>query len=379
MINSALEWSVPILILLCGTGLVVAGRFGFQATRWGTGLCLLGTGYGFMLIRTETFSAIKPMWEDALILTGVLICCRALTERFKPGNIQALDWLVAGLFLSTAALSLILYQSVRLETLSVLAGAASLMIISLWRVKSLKKTASDKIFIAAFIVIASSIIFQSIFYLSSSDIEGPMGSWSNSFPGVMVQYTGLFGGVLTTFSVIIAAGIDAIHHYRELAHTDPLTQVRNRRGMQAFIRSVHLDQGAREPMTIVLADIDHFKAVNDRFGHQAGDMIIAQFAQLLQKWAGRGSCVARLGGEEFAVLLPRTSMYTAVTVIEALRLEFASRKWPHISAHLHLTASFGLTTLEHDEPFSSAIVRADNNLYKAKQLGRDRLVEDRAA
>ncbi|WP_176026680.1 GGDEF domain-containing protein [Brucella intermedia] len=379
MINSSLEWSVPLLILFCGTGLIVAGRFGVQTTRWGVGLCLLGTGYGFMLIRTETFSAIKPIWEDALILTGVLICCRALTKRFKPGDVQALDWLVAGLFLCTAALSLILYQSVRLETLSILAGTASLIIISLWRVKSLKKTASDKIFIAAFIIIASSIIFQCIFYLSSNDIEGPAGSWSNSFPGVMVQYTGLFGGVLTTFAIVIAAGVDAIHHYRELAHTDPLTQVRNRRGMQAFISSVHLDQGAREPVTIVLADIDHFKMVNDRFGHHAGDLIIADFAQLLQKWAGRGSYVARLGGEEFAVLLPGTSMHIGVTLIEALRLEFASRKWPDISAHLHLTASFGLTTLEHGEPFNSAIARADTNLYKAKQRGRDRLVQDKAA
>lgn len=132
-------------------------------------------------------------------------------------------------------------------------------------------------------------------------------------------------------------------------------------------------------MTIVLADIDHFKMVNDRFGHHAGDMIIVDFAQLLQKWAGRGSCVARLGGEEFAILLPGTSMHIGVTLIEALRLEFASRKWPHISAHLHLTASFGLTTLEQGEPFNSAIARADTNLYKAKQRGRDRLVEDKAA
>lgn len=379
MVNSALEWSVPLLIFFCGSGLIFAGRFGVPTTRWGTGLCLLAAGYAFMLVRTASFSAIKPMWEDTLILVGVVICCRAFTERFKSGNRPVLDWFVAGLFLFTAALALILYQSVRLETLSILAGTASLILISLWRVRSLNKTASDRIFIATFIIIASLVLLQCAFYLLSDDVDRAVGSLSNSFAGTMIQYTGLFGGVMMTFAIVVAAGVDAIHHYREMAHTDALTQVRNRRGMQEFISSRHLDQGGREPTTIVLADIDHFKAVNDRFGHHAGDMIIADFAQLLQKMAGRGSCVARLGGEEFAVLLPGTSLHIAVTLIEALRLEFASRKWPHISAHLHLTASFGLTILEQGEPFSSAIVRADGNLYKAKQQGRDRLVEDRAA
>lgn len=186
-------------------------------------------------------------------------------------------------------------------------------------------------------------------------------------------------GVILTFAIVLAVSMDLINRYRDLAHTDALTRVLNRRGMQAFIRSYQSAQGSGEPTTIILADIDHFKTVNDRFGHHAGDMILADFAQLLQERAGHGSCVARLGGEEFVALLPRTSPEKAIALTEELRREFAARRWHHISANLHLTASFGVTALEQGEPFKSAIARADNYLYQAKQKGRDCLVGDRAA
>ena len=379
MINSALEWSVPLLILVCGTGLIVAARFGFPTILWGRGLCLLGAGYGLMLFRTATFSAVKPLGEDLLILAGVAVCCHALVVHFKMPGKPVLNVSVIVIFLSAAALSLALFQSVRLETLSILSGSASLILASLWQVRTKKKSSSENVIFVTFIAIFGFLLIQGVVYLFLSDAAPEVGFWSRSFWGVMRQFTGLFGGVMLTFSIVLAVSIDVINGYRDMAHTDSLTRVPNRRGLQAFLRSYQLTRGAVEPMTIILADIDHFKTVNDRFGHHAGDMVLADFAQLLQERAGRGSCVARLGGEEFVALLPGTSAMLAATLAEDLRQTFAARRWRHISVDLQLTVSLGVTVLEHGEPFKSAIARADGYLYRAKQQGRNRIVRDQAA
>lgn len=379
MINSALEWSVPLLILVCGFGLIVAARFGFPTILWGRGLCLLGAGYGLMLVRTATFSAVKPLGEDLLILAGVAVCCRALVVHFKMPRKPVLDIAIVVIFLSAAALSLALFQSVRLETLSILCGSASLILASLWQVRSKEKSSSENVIFVTFIAILAFLLIQSVVYLFLSDTAPGVGFWSRSFWGVMLQFTGLFGVVVLTFSIVLAVSIDLINSYRDMAHTDSLTRVPNRRGLQAFLRSYQLTHSSVGPMTIILADIDHFKTVNDRFGHHAGDMVLADFAQLLQERAGPGSCVARLGGEEFVALLPGTSAMVAATLAEDLRQTFAAKRWRHISVDLQLTVSLGVTVLEHGEPFKSAIARADGYLYRAKQQGRNRIVRDRAA
>ncbi len=379
MINSALEWSVPLLILVCGFGLIVAARFGFPTILWGRGICLLGAGYGLMLFRTATFSAVKPLGEDLLILAGVAVCCRALVYHFKMPKKRGLEIALVVIFLGAAALSLALFQSVRLETLSILSGSASLILASLWQVRAKKKSSSENVIFVTFIVIFAFLLVQSVVYLFLSDAAPEVGFWSRSFWGVMLQYTGLFGGVILTFSIVLAVSIDLINGYRDMAHTDSLTRVPNRRGLQAFLRSFQLANGSVEPTTIILADIDHFKTVNDRFGHHAGDMVLTDFAQLLQERAGPGGCVARLGGEEFVALLPGTSAAVATTLAEDLRQTFAARRWRQISADLQLTVSFGVTVLEQGEPFKSAIARADSYLYRAKQHGRNRVERDRAA
>lgn len=379
MINSALEWSVPLLILVCGFGLIVAARFGFPTILWGRGLCLLGTGYGLMLVRTATFSAVKPLGEDLLILAGVAVCCRALVVHFKMPRKPVLDVAIVVICLSAAALSLALFQSVRLETLSILCGSASLILASLWQVRSKEKSSSENVIFVTFIAILAFLLIQSVVYLFLSEAAPGVGFWSRSFWGVMLQFTGLFGVVILTFSIVLAVSIDLINSYRDMAHTDSLTRVPNRRGLQAFLRSYQLTHSSVGPTTIILADIDHFKTVNDRFGHHAGDMVLADFAQLLQERAGPGSCVARLGGEEFVALLPGTSAKVAATLAEDLRQTFAAKRWRHISVDLQLTVSFGVTVLEHGESFKSAIARADGYLYRAKQQGRNRIVRDRAA
>ncbi len=127
---------------------------------------------------------------------------------------------------------------------------------------------------------------------------------------------------------------------------------------------------------ILLADIDHFKAINDRFGHQFGDKVIAGFASMLRDHSPDHGCAARLGGEEFAVLLPGVSLDHAIALAERMCLSLEARQWPQNATDCVVTASFGVTLLGGGETFPTAIARADELLYRAKQGGRNCVVGD---
>lgn len=126
------------------------------------------------------------------------------------------------------------------------------------------------------------------------------------------------------------------------------------------------------PLTLVLADIDHFKQVNDRHGHPAGDDVLRRVARLLREsFAARGS-IGRIGGEEFAIALPRTSQSEALALLTDFRQRLAKSNPGPEGAEV--TMSFGVAERAADEPFERLRLRADELLYEAKHAGRDRVV-----
>lgn len=128
------------------------------------------------------------------------------------------------------------------------------------------------------------------------------------------------------------------------------------------------------PVTLVLADIDHFKKINDEFGHPVGDAVIERFATILS--TGRASDVpCRYGGEEFALILPGVSAGSAIEVAERIRRRLADERWPGRD-RLRVTASFGIADLDGcgaDAEASLLVAAADEALYRAKAAGRDRV------
>lgn len=230
MLTAALEWSVPILLFLCGIALIVAAKLNATTIKWGVGLCLLGVGYSLMLIRTESFSAIKPLGEDLLILSGIAICCHAFASKFKLRVISILDALIIFLSLATAAFSLFYFQSVRLESLSILIGCAVLLISYLSRVKFGTRIASELILIFVFSLAFLCLLVQAAAYIFVQDVDPKIGLWSNSIWGVFLQYTGLFGGLILALSVLLTINLDIIAAYRgrisRVSDTLPLSKSR---------------------------------------------------------------------------------------------------------------------------------------------------------
>jgi diguanylate cyclase (GGDEF)-like protein len=176
-------------------------------------------------------------------------------------------------------------------------------------------------------------------------------------------------------TIIAAIAIDLNEELRTESCTDPLSGLLNRRGFTARVEEeLKLAGQNRTPLALIIADLDHFKAVNDRYGHAAGDNAIACFGDCLRTVIGEGQVVGRLGGEEFAVLLRGADLRTARMVAEGLRAGFSALQVPGIPPDHALSASYGVAVLNGDEEWETLLRRADRALYQAKAAGRDRVV-----
>lgn len=368
-----LEWSVPAAILMCAAGLCAARFIGFNTLRWGGALACLGAGYAVMLVQAAELAPYKQVVEDAFILGGVILACRALQGRRGRQAPPCFD--VAILLASTAmvVVSVVLFASAKLETFFVQACCA----LVTWRATlSFARHAastSDRVLTAAFLFIALVLTGQCILYLAAPTPALAAGEWRTSVWGILIQYTGLLGSIVLTFAVFIATSYDAIEKYRRHAHTDALTGLLNRQGLDNLLASSSarpLSDGPT-PTALIMADIDNFKRINDRFGHPFGDMVLARFGALLRPRAHAQAHAARLGGEEFLLLLPVADLASAAAIAEEIRADFVAQRWAPQAPDSRFTASMGVTLAQAGESFTSALQRADDLLYAAKRRGRN--------
>lgn len=159
----------------------------------------------------------------------------------------------------------------------------------------------------------------------------------------------------------------------KLSETDALTQTLNRRGFLK-IAEREFEHGRRtgQPMTFVMIDIDHFKGVNDTFGHAAGDMVLAMVADRCRQQIRKTDALCRFGGEEFLMLLTDASLEGAHTTVSRIQGEIAAGRVPTIKGEVTVTASFGIAIVDpRSLDLESALRLADEALYEAKNSGRD--------
>jgi len=163
----------------------------------------------------------------------------------------------------------------------------------------------------------------------------------------------------------------------KVALLDPLTSLPNRRAFQRRCEEAIAKAHAElMPLTVLMVDIDHFKSINDRFGHPAGDSVLVNVGNTLSGSVRASDFVGRYGGEEFVLVFESTPMGTAFDIAERIRTNLKSVNWSRTlqsSNHERLTVSIGIAEINHDENVESLIRRADQALYLAKRKGRDRV------
>jgi diguanylate cyclase (GGDEF)-like protein len=193
-------------------------------------------------------------------------------------------------------------------------------------------------------------------------------------------YYSLIGLVLglkaaTTALVLIGATVmDLTTALRESGARDPLTGLHNRGSFETSMgKLLARSQAGGQPLSLVVADIDHFKQVNDIWGHQAGDMAIAGFGELIGETVRSCDTAGRIGGEEFCIAVWNCDNAAAERLAERIRLAFARREQQGLGRDVRLTASFGIATAKSSDSYERLFARADAALYRAKADGRNRV------
>ncbi|OEF23516.1 sensor domain-containing diguanylate cyclase [Vibrio rumoiensis] len=158
------------------------------------------------------------------------------------------------------------------------------------------------------------------------------------------------------------------------ATTDPLTQISNRRYfMDMGNKEFNLSQRSKRAYSLLILDVDHFKSINDKYGHHAGDIFLKQFSEQCRLSLRDSDIFGRIGGEEFAIVLPDTDEEGAVEVAENIRLLMMNTPLIVNSNSIQVTVSIGVTTLQQQESFDELLQQADQVMYEAKREGRNRV------
>jgi diguanylate cyclase (GGDEF)-like protein len=187
--------------------------------------------------------------------------------------------------------------------------------------------------------------------------------------------------IVTLQSKLIEAesGVESIKQqlsvHKIKVNEDPLTGLPNRSAYDEFIVNAfnRWKRGFGE-VALALADIDHFKAINDKYGHLAGDKVLKKVATIFRDSLRAVDFVARYGGEEFVFIFEHTAAYDGWKVLENLRIAIEETEFCYRDQQVLVTASFGITALQHGDDIESLFVRTDEAMYQAKNSGRNKVI-----
>lgn len=216
----------------------------------------------------------------------------------------------------------------------------------------------------------SYIVRFGLYFAMDQSREYEEGSlWSQYM--MMFYFTSAVITLALAILLILAITADIVERHHAATTVDPLTGIANRRGYERFVEQQ--GQGAPAIAAVMMIDLDHFKQVNDANGHAVGDAVLVAIASTLQKSCSGFGKVARLGGEEFAVLVFEAQREAAMQFAQLLRSAIAAVRISPPHHEFSFTASIGVALIEPDEAISNAMRRADMALYKAKNEGRNRV------
>ena len=168
---------------------------------------------------------------------------------------------------------------------------------------------------------------------------------------------------------------EALEINKKLATTDDLTGLYNRRYfMEKLAQQKALSERDDSDFVLCFCDLDHFKHINDTFGHQCGDVVLQKFSEILSASIREIDYAARFGGEEFVCLLVNTDIENAIKVTERIRYSLENYNFNDIAPSLHATVSIGMSNFKQFNTLQETLMSADNRMYRAKKMGRNKVV-----
>lgn len=310
----------------------------------------------------------------ASFLAALTLCNIGLARHYR---LQP-PWLwLGGLFFGALVVNVLILDMPRDSLLRALLYQAPYALMTLLGAKIVLsrpgKRALDMALLALFVLGAANFLvkpFLAAMIGSGGSPQGYLGSYyaaiSQSMGAVLVMCNGLL--------LLLIIVRDVIADMTARSETDPLSGLLNRRGFEAQAdRARLLALRAGAPAMAVVADLDHFKKINDSCGHAAGDQVIAAFALVLRQSFDQRAVIGRVGGEEFAILLPGAELGVARGAAETARRLLRELPLNEQGISRPVTSSFGIAVMERSEGLADLLRRADRALYEAKSRGRDRV------
>lgn len=366
-----LDIVATLVAALLGTMLLFFARQeNTPALRWWGAAYLLGAvSVALWTLAGNRFGDVVPLLLSAIGLVAcALVWNAARVFHNKPPNLPgmalgAIAWISAGILLDPDALALRLTIGAALIAIYAMLTAAEL-----WqeRRKTLKRR-----WPALMIPVLHGFVLLLPILLGNllRDADGAFGgAWVTIFSIELVLYA-----VGTVFVIVMLVSERIVSAHKRAASIDPLTGLFNRRGFaEAGRDAIARETEAARPVTVLIFDIDHFKSINDRFGHPAGDEVLKLFAAVVLGTLRVSDLSGRIGGEEFAALLP-CSLEEGVLVAERVREAFAASGTICDDTLVDTTVSIGVAGGPVGIDLEVLLAAADTALYDAKRAGRNRV------
>lgn len=339
-------------------------------------VCYIGAAVGMALLVTTL-----PVGQDltralANLLVLLSVHCLALALFERAG--LAFPHLIFG-FISAAAYATFLWflyvqPDVVARIYATNGGVATLSVTcAIMTCRNLRSRA-DGMMLALLILFAILSIGRPILTLPLDNLA-PDDTIRLTRYWMLLSFTHAIISLLMVFALTTGFALDVLEKLQIATKTDPLSGLMNRRGFEEEgHKLIAGNRAAKVPLSIILADIDRFKSINDTYGHHVGDDVIAMFADAMRNVVKGGHILGRIGGEEFAVFVQGADVGVAELVAQGIRVGFGSKPVPGVDKTDHpprMTASFGVTQFIEGETYVSLLGRADRALYQAKNDGRD--------
>jgi diguanylate cyclase (GGDEF)-like protein len=307
-------------------------------------------------IRTLFVSSLGIIFCNSLIYTMIR---SGFNKKFKDPSLTLLQMIIATFWVMVIAYYADSSRSLFLLTYLVV-FIFGLFRLNVWQF----------LFLSAFAVVNYSLVIFLI-YRINPELVSKSDILSIVVLAVVLPWFSLVGGYITRLRVQISHALATIER---MAIIDELTQVFNRRQMYKILehQKALMDRGVH-PFSICIFDLDHFKKVNDTFGHSAGDIVLKTIAQETQRNLRNIDHIARYGGEEFILILTNVEKDQAISAADRIRKMVKTIVFENMPADFRMTISVGVTEYQQSELIQQAINRADAALYRAKTNGRDRV------
>lgn len=322
------------------------------------------------------FPSFEVYWlvVNALSLAVITFALRGHRERTRAAFMPTTLWPYAAFAYAIVVWTTVVNRHVGVSTAVVPFVAALSLFLSAWIVIRHRQRTRP-----AEAALAITMIVFGVVQLVATGLalmQGSIGDPDRRLVYFEFNFLTLPGGYIAVamFTIFMLAS-DMSEEMKRIAVMDQLTGLLNRRGFgEQAGKSFASARRTERPVSVVMTDIDRFKDINDEFGHAIGDLALQHFSAVLKQRRRTEDIVARMGGEEFAVVLPGTVLADAIAIAESLCEQIESNPMEVDGQPLRMTASFGVATLSvHDTCLTDIVVRADRALYRSKRSGRNRV------